>query len=200
MFFYLCFFFQVWEVIFASVNTFVTITIFQLSTSFVLETFIHSKEKVRRSNSVVMCDVWAASCAEKLTLRCASSSSPPCCSGSSCSPNSSTTARRPARSPLCSASPVLVFLPLPSAPLTHPPPLSLPLTPSPTLSGSWTGWLTTTGGPCRSSSSVPIRSSDRSVRSLPEPVGRASPHWIKWHRIECLCLSHFGYICINTAA
>lgn len=81
-----------------------------------------------------------------------------------------------------------------------PPPLSLPLTPSPTLSGSWTGWLTTTGGPCRSSSSVPIRSSDRSVRSLPEPVGRASPHWIKWHRIECLCLSHFGYICINTAA
>lgn len=43
--------------IFASVNTFVTITIFQLSTSFVLETFIHSKEKVRRGNSVVMCDV-----------------------------------------------------------------------------------------------------------------------------------------------
>lgn len=184
MFFYLCFFFLVWEVIFASVNTFVTITIFQLSTSFVLETFIHSKEKVRRGDSVFMCDVWAASRAEKLTLRCASSSSPPCCSGSSCSPNSSTTARRPARSPLCSASPVLVFLPLPSAPLTHPSspsnslPLSLPLTPFPTLSGSWTGWPTTTGGPCRSSSSVPIRSSDRSVHSLPEPVGRASRHWI----------------------
>ena len=30
-------------------------------------------------------------------------------------------------------------------------------------SGFWTAWLMTTGGPCRSSSSVPTRSSDRQV-------------------------------------
>lgn len=68
--FYLFTFFQVSGVIFASVNTIVTIAIFQLSTSFVLETFIHSKEKVRCCISTVVFDVLAASCVEANSALC----------------------------------------------------------------------------------------------------------------------------------
>lgn len=81
---------------------------FQLSTSFVLETFIHSKEKVKDSCQVVFyrtsyCTInpyfvcLSVGVRVSVPARVFVTSSPPCCSGSSCSPNSSTTARQPAR-------------------------------------------------------------------------------------------------------
>lgn len=137
---------------FALVHTIITIAILQLSTSFVLETFIHSKEKVRRSNSAVALDVLAAARVEsnfplclllqptmlqwiELLTKQFNNSQAAC-----------EVFAVPHFSCYC-----FFFV------CTHPNLLSASLSPSPTLSGFWTEWQTTTGGPCRSSSSVQIR-------------------------------------------